>query len=262
MQFKDLVDSYGVSNFPHNLILVGEDGCGKHTLCDYIASHLQFISKDISNEVSLDILWEAQLNSEPIIYIIDLSYRLPKYQNELLKTLEDYSNINYFILLSENDCNILPTIVNRCVVWRYGQYTEQELESVSDSYRNIKLKNVFHTPGQVLKWCDPALIDEIQSFCNLIFDKIGGANISNILSISNKIGFGKKSDGYPLDLFKRVLYVTSYSRCLSNRDRVCYDVYCLTREYVNSTNSINIDQQRKFEQYLFKLKFLMKNGNI
>lgn len=262
MQFKDLVDSYDVNTFPHNLILVGEDGCGKHTLCDYIAFHLQLVSKDISNEMSLDVLWETQLNSGPTIYVVDLDCRLPKYQNELLKTLEDYSNVNYFILLSENDCNVLPTIVNRCTVWRYKQYTEQELENVSDSFKSIKLRNVFHTPGQVLKWGDPVLINEIQSFSELIFDRIGRANISNILSISNKIAFDKKSDGYPLDLFKRVLYAVSYDRYLLSRNEANYSAYSLTREYVNSTNLININQQRKFEQYLFRLKFLIKNGNI
>lgn len=262
MQFKDLVDSYDINSFPHNLILVGEDGCGKHTLCDYIALHLQLISKDISNEVSLDVLWETQLSSRPTIYIIDLGHKLQKYQNELLKTLEDYSSVNYFILLAESDRNVLPTIANRCTVWRYKPYTEQELENVSDNFKSIELRSVFHTPGQVLKWEDPALINEIQSFCELIFDKIDIANISNILSIPNKIDFDKKNNGYPLDLFKRILYTISYNRYLLHKDSMHYDTYCLTRVYVNDTDLININQQRKFEQYLFRLKLLIKNGDI
>lgn len=264
MQFKDLVDSYIIDNFPHSIILVGEDGCGKHTLCNYISSHLQFDCVDISNNLSLDILWESQLNSKPIIYLIDTDQKQIKYQNELLKTLEDYSSINYFILLSTNEKNILPTIINRCDVWRYRPYSIQELELVSGSFKNLKLKSIFHTPGQVLKWGNNSLIDDIQNLCITIFDRIDNANISNILSISNKIDFNNKNsdDKYPIDLFKRILYYISYERCLNYKNNIYHAVYDLTRDYINSISMLNINQQRKFEQYLFRLKILLKNGNF
>ena len=261
MQFKELVDSYNVDSFPHNLILIGEEGCGKHTLCNYISSCLKYELKDISDNFSLDILWEAQLNSQPIIYIIDLDYKLIKYQNELLKTLEDYSSYNYFILLSTVDKNILPTIMNRCTIWRYKKYSEDELEKIGN-YKNLKLKGIFNTPGQILKWGDNNLIDELQDFCTLIFDKINIANISNVLSIVDKIGFDKKDNKYPLDLFKKVLYYVSYNKCLLNSNKIYSKIYNLTREYINSTKYKNIDQQRKLEQYLFRLKFLIKNDNF
>ena len=118
-----LVDTYTLDNTPHSIILVGEEGCGKHTLIKYLSKKLNVktINLDKSN-LNLEYLDEMLLRVEPYIYVIDGNKLTIADQNTLLKFIEEPLINSIFIIYVNNKRRLLKTVTNRCHILNFKPY--------------------------------------------------------------------------------------------------------------------------------------------
>ena len=119
--------SYSLTTLPHTIMLLGDSGCGKHTLVKELAEYLGLDVIDISNTISLDAILEINSRPIPTIYTIDCSLITERHQNIILKFLEEPSQYAYIFLLCTSKSMLLPTIINRCMIYEFEPYTRDVL---------------------------------------------------------------------------------------------------------------------------------------
>lgn len=251
-KLKSILECYTSDTFPHSLLLVGENGCGKHTFInEYIIPKLDnIISRDITKSISLDMILQISINPEPTLYLIDIDNLSEKQQNVILKLVEEpYSQI-YLVLISQNLVSVLPTIQNRCMVWTFEPYTKEELANFTS---NLDLINWIKSPGKLLLNND-LKISEVRELCAKLLTSVKKISLSNLFTVTDRIDWNNKSSKLNCDIFCQVLIQTAAELV---RDRqISTEVFKLTDKYSNSfLSSISFDKRRIFEKYLLELKY-------
>ena len=132
-----------LDTFPRTLMLLGEEGSGKHSIVSIISDHLNLPIDDITESISLEKLNEIELRIEPHIYILSVNSISLKEENTILKFLEEPLKNSFIILLANGKDGLLPTILNRCQVWPL------------EKYKKVLLKELF-----------PEASDDILDICN------------------------------------------------------------------------------------------------
>ena len=257
-KIKNLIETSSLDNFPNSLILLGEKGSGKHTICDLISDKLNLQIIDISEKLTQEMIDEIYTRVEPYIYIISDEKLTIKNQNSILKFLEEPLKNSYIILLVENRNKLLPTILNRCQIWELEKYSTNELSQFIITKVDSRILDIAKTPGDVI-----LMQDENNKFADLyelidkLIEKIPIASFSNILLITNRINFdGKESDKFDLTVFLRTLVWLSGTKVL-NSDNIYYqEVYKLVNELSNNMSILNINKKTCFENFLVKMKVL------
>ena len=79
------INNCTIDSFPHSLILVGEEGCGKHTVIKYIADKFSFPVFDITENLDLETIEDISLSTSPVIYIINGDKINERQENVILK---------------------------------------------------------------------------------------------------------------------------------------------------------------------------------
>lgn len=110
-----------------------------------ITNHLIFEIKKDKTMIKIDQirqiynLIERQQDSIPLTIIYDFETSKFESQNALLKILEDKVSIMKFILVSQNEATILPTIISRTKLIKlpFIEKTQQKMPLIID--KNIKL---------------------------------------------------------------------------------------------------------------------------
>ena len=113
---------------------------------------------DIRNLTS--ILSRSSLSSNPRFTIIDeVEYLNPNSANALLKTLEEPSSSNYFILINNQQADLIETISSRCL--KNNIYLDSKKQKkiidyfIENKKINLKIDDTFNlTPGLFLKYND------------------------------------------------------------------------------------------------------------
>ena len=102
------LNNFTVDSFPRSIILLGERGCGKHTIVKYIQENIiKFPVMDVTQNISNEYIDNIYRNPNPAIYVIDLNEFTEKEQNVLLKFVEEPLLNSFIILLAESKTNIL-----------------------------------------------------------------------------------------------------------------------------------------------------------
>ena len=243
--------SYSIATLPHSILLLGEQGCGKHTLTKELANHFDIDLVDISNDITLDTLIEISDKPIPTQYLIDCSVLTDKHQNILLKCLEEPSMYAYFVLLSVNKAMILPTIANRCVSFEFEPYTRDVLSQFVD--KDVHVLDVCTTPGQVLSLHSDDL-SKLKLLCIDIVTKIQKANYSNTLSIVKKINLKDEYDKYDINVFFNVLLMTIYElyqKCPQCKSLL--PMYNLVLDYKKRLRDARLNKELFMENFLTAL---------
>lgn len=255
-----LLNSLPITKFPHSLILNGDKGCGKHTLLQEIAEKYKLEVVDITGKLTLDFISEVQESPFSGIYSINADKISIKEQNIILKFLEEPSTSVYIIILCENVNNLLTTVKNRCETWVFSQYAKDFLNRYIVNTTNKEtaenLLKIARTPGQV-KLLDSTDIDTYLSLTDKIFDKCGVASISNLLTISNKLGFKGEKEKLDFDIFKMCL-LFSAERYVEKTSR--YDIYVVCHDFIKRVSTAYIDKKQCFENFLLSLKVHMNEN--
>lgn len=197
--------SYSITTLPHSILLLGDSGCGKHTLTKEIARYFDIEVVDISTIISLDTMIEISEKPVPTMYMIDCSVLTDRHQNILLKSLEEPSMYAYFVLLCTNKATILQTVANRCVSFEFEPYSKETLAQFIQD--DVHVLDICTTPGQILSLHGYSLKD-LEQLCEDLVCKVSKANYPNTLSIVKKINLKDEFDKYDINVFFNVLSLT------------------------------------------------------
>lgn len=244
------INELTLDTFPRSLLLEGPQGCGKSVLVQYISQHLGISIIDISEKLTFEDILEYSLRSDPYVYLIDKKLSI-KEQNTILKFLEEPPSNAIIIIECQNINSMLSTILNRCVVWKFAQYTKDILEEfIVDKSVSKSLLSICKTPGDVLNFSSVDVDSEL-AFAEKIFLKINKANYPNALTLSRHIRFSNEQDKIPLELFVVILKYVLFKN-LQGDAAYAYAVND-TLELCNSLNIPNIDKKYLFETYITNL---------
>ena len=258
------IHTFTYNTFPQASMFVGEYGCGKHTIVNDISLMLDMPIKDITLDISHNLLMDSYISGIPTIYLIDIikagsSKKLIPLQNSILKFLEEPPQYAKIILLCENTAQILPTILNRCQVFTFEKYTPSELQAFAKQY-NIDLDEkdtlVYNTPGKIQFLIDTKFdTHSMSTLVNNIIDNIHRANPANVLTIVNK--FDLSNDGFMLDIFIHQMKLELAHRLITADNFMqLKEYYSLTLEFSRGLSLLGINKQSLFENYLLRLKLV------
>lgn len=251
------IENHNISTIPRTIMLEGDSGSGRHTICSYISKLYNIEIEDISNNLTYEKIEQITFTVEPHLYIIDTNNITVKNENAILKFLEEPLKNALIVLITENKYSLLDTIRNRCHIITLAKYDKDILSTFikNETDKDMLLK-ICTTPGDVISMQESSLGDML-NLCNKIFDSINKATYANTLSISDKMAYKNEKDKYNFKLFFKLLINVAF-------DRVCYNIngsnedYKLTNDYYNRLSIKNIDKKMLFENYLLKLKQLRR----
>lgn len=245
-----LINKQTLDSFPHSLLLEGEKGAGKHLLCNYIQTHLALELLDITDQLNFETINECYIRTQPYIYVIDTTKMSIKQQNVILKFLEEPLTNAYIILLCTNRYNLLPTIINRCIVWKLQPYSKDVLQQFIPEQNNEQLLALARTPGQVKALMSINIQEEV-AYIDKIFNMIGKATFTNMLKLLNHIAFENEQDKIDVDIFIDLLL---YVLALKLKDNC--DYYYAIKD-INTLMQVrytpNIDKKHLLENFFIKL---------
>lgn len=248
------INNLTIDTFPRSSLLIAEKGMGKHTLVTYIRDNiLKLPVLDITDKISYEVINEIYRNPNPFIYLINLSEMTEKEQNIMLKLVEEPFNNSFIILLAENQNMVLDTIINRCIVFEFENYTKDELKTFISDVENAELiLSVIKSPGKILTTNTQNIKDMVE-VCEKIVNKLGNANYANALSIANKINFKDSYDKFDFEIFMDTLIYSLFSAYLTTGNVITFKMYELTREQRKQLIDKRLNKEIFFNNFITKL---------
>lgn len=210
-QISELVN---LNTYPRFSIYVGERGSGKRTLGKEL-SKIKKVDYIIWGNTVEDIrslteyMWQQE--NETVYCIPNYEEMSNGARNALLKICEEPPNRAYIILTSSSKEIILPTILNRGIVFEMQPYTEDELHAYEKDKYGFDEGHTREQVDSMVKMCRvPGDLDvvrnlDIQSFQDFMrsfWKNIGNCSAGNALKITNKIKVKEDSNAeYPISIF-------------------------------------------------------------
>ena len=244
--------------FPNSLILVGETGCGKHTLCEEIHSkYCECNMIYVNDKINYDFVENCYLDVVPTFYVIDADRLTVKEQNVILKLFEEPPQQIKIILIVSNLGWLLNTITNRATVWEFDKYSDEELYQFLSDNDDTVLKYA-RTPGQV-KTMSSDKLHKMVDLAQLMIDKIDKAYVPNVLSIGDKFDFKELSDDkFNVNIFikvlKRVIVHNMETERLMDAKHNLVGAYFVTCDYYNNLHIQNLNKKYSFDKFLLDFK--------
>lgn len=248
------IEATTVDSFPRTLMLIGDYGAGKHLLCNEIANHLKMNSRDLTADISLEVIEEIYNRADPFLYIINIDEISVKEQNMILKFIEEPLKNSYIIILTEAGSNVLPTIFNRCQQWRLSPYTYEYLSTFTQDKNILRIAT---TPGQIIDFINNDF-NAIFELATKIVDKIAAANLPNTLTITNKITTKDEKGKIPAKLLIKALVITFRDAFLSSNNRNYLNAYKRTHKLASDSKIRNVDLKYLFDKYLIEVREIMR----
>ena len=271
------IDSLTIDTLPKSLMLVGEQGSGKHTICKYIANKFNIeleplIPEKLDKDTSLIQAIKERIDefyniTSPHMYWIDGSFFVSRGRgelNSLLKLLEEPLPAIYLGFLCETTTNVLDTILNRCYQIKLEYYSRDIMKSFLTENDWPDIVKVVHTPGQLLSFrkYQPQDVADLYTYFKENIGSMAKASYPNVLSINNKkIDYGEKVDKDDKnirfaiqDCVLVMLYALKTLYYENKEKSVYYKVFCITDKLYNDLKIFNIDFKPLFEHYLVEIK--------
>lgn len=175
------------NKLPNTIAFIGEEGSGKHTLTQYLASKLNIELFNITDKLNNDDLSILYTLTNPVLCYIELSKLSIKQQNIILKTLEEPPSKVYFILLIDNVLTTLDTILNRCFKLYLAKYSKDTLSKFCDSNKKEFILQLASTIGQVKQLNENENIKKFSEYLEKIVKQLHNASYQNTLTLCNTI---------------------------------------------------------------------------
>lgn len=255
-QLKERVSSLTRDTFPKTSLFVGGAGCGKHLfVSEYVLPILQpEVANDITDAISFEVLMEIEANVLSALYLINVDEITEKEQNVLLKFLEEPPENSNIVLLSSSTSSVLPTVLNRCIVFEFERYTEDELvEFCSTNGIDTGLIGLAYTPGMLLRYRGMD-IGHIIDVCEKLLLSYNKISLTSLLMLSDKMNWGKDKDKWDSTVFLTIL--TRVCANLYANGKVPAMVYNFTSRSIGDIMAqTNIDKKRQFDRYLLDIRY-------
>ena len=252
-RLQNIFSNFTMSNLPHAVMLVGERGCGKHTLVGMLSDRLGVSVENISSKLTYDQIAEMSVEALPHFYIVDGQVS-DSSQNSLLKFIEEPPSYSYVFILADNRESYLPTITGRCRVYTFDNYTDEELLNFTEDLSVIKM---LRTPGKIIE-LSSSDSKSILDLNRTILTKISVASIPNTLSLLDKFNYGKEDGKLSIDL-ELPLIRSCCMDLYSETDSVVYlSAYKLLEEHSRKFLVPNVDKRKLFALLLLDLKSCLK----
>lgn len=258
-EILDKIDACDLDTLPRSILMIGPKGCGKHTVCNYLAWSHQLDLKELDNKITDGAIEEILTWPNPRLYLVDLDQALPKLQNTLLKLIEEPPVGAYIVGLAESLITVLPTVQNRCQKWIFKGYQKQDLEQFIDPGKldnRETLLSLFTTPGQLIEGQKQDL-SKVVDLADKMIDKIINASYSNTLSITDKIAFKHEEGKIDLLTLVRVLNRQIVDKIIKSDDNMYYQMFSLISQLEHRLE-FSISKQRTFEEFLIQFKEVAK----
>ena len=254
-----IMDEFDLVNLPQTMMLVGEHGCGKHTLCTYLSQKFDMPLYDITDKISLELISEIEENSWLSFYIVNTAEISVKEQNIMLKFLEEPPVNAYIILLVDNISQIIPTVLNRCIVFEYSKYTAEQLSSFLSNPDENDIIQYCRTPGDVITF-EKNDLGLVQRTCDMFLAFLPEApTAAAMYSYTSKLAFEDEQDKLNVDLFLRCFLMTLRNKIVAGAR--LYNEYRLTDELINTFQISNIKRLPLWENFVIELQRSLRNKN-
>lgn len=272
----DLIKLFSANKLPKIIMLSGKKGQGKFTLTHHLITYLfdknnydlklftineknKFINNMkenynpnviyfncLNNNVKIDDIRKLRLtlqkssinNSKRFIIFDDIECLNVNCVNALLKTIEEPSDINYFILINNQTQNILETLKSRSIEIMFFLNKKEKIDIIEKLAINLNidkkvdLNNSTLTPGMYLKFNKIANEEKIDLDISLI------TNIEKLLKL-NKI----KKD---IDYFNFAIYLINHYYFNKSKDQLNIENYNNSRvniiKKLHESNKLNLNQ--------------------
>ena len=242
--------------FPQSNLIIGEHGAGKHTFIDEVCHKFNMEKYDITDTITKEFLDDLYISSNQYVYIIDIvelskKTRYINKENALLKFIEEPPEGCIIFILVENDIQIISTIRNRCMIWRFKRYLPDTLRPFK-KFTNNDIYYIVDTPGKLLTCEDEVYYNELFDLCDKILCSVGRANVSNTLSLEKH--FINDDAKYTLEMFLKGMLITVYNVFLKTFEQKYLDIYFLTNDYIKKSFALNVNKKYLFDSYMMKFK--------
>ncbi|MDB9760865.1 AAA family ATPase [Pelagibacteraceae bacterium] len=213
-------------------------------------SDIIFLNIDEGENIKIDdirnlksVLSRSSLSNKPRFVVIDeVEYINSNSANALLKTLEEPSANNYFVLINNQQSDLIETISSRCLKNNIYLNSNQREKIINYLFQNEKIDSQLEdssnlTPGLFLQY-------------NNIYNKYKIDNSDKIYIKLNKLLYGYKKDK-DKTLIKMSLYLVDqffYILIKNNENKF---------DYLLNLKSIIIDQINDFTVYNLNIKSIL-----
>ena len=272
----DLIKLFNLNILPKVIMFSGKKGQGKFTLTHHLITYLfdqnnydlktftineknKYINdikenynsnviffNCLNNNVKIDDIRKLRItlqkssinNSKRFIIFDDIECLNVNCVNALLKTIEEPSDINYFVLINNQTQNILETLKSRSIEIMFFLNKKEKNNIIEKLALNFKidkkvdLKNSTLTPGMYLKYNKIATEEKIDLDMKLI------TNVEKLLKL-NKI----KKD---IDYFNFAIYLINQYYFNKSKDQLNIENYNNSRiniiKKLHESNKLNLNQ--------------------
>jgi DNA polymerase III delta prime subunit len=247
-----ILNNYNIMNLPHAMLFIGPKGCGKHLIASYVATkfNLDLVSTD--DAFSSEDINSFNYKTVKTLYLIDLNNYTEKQQNIFLKALEDASSTAYFILITNSEVNVLPTVLNRCTKFAFEPYTKEQLEQITNTKINDLAFKIFQTPGKLINLTDKDL-NQILDLSGKVVNKINQAPFGNALIISTKINYKDLYNKIDFNLFFDTVEYLALEDFKNTASRQSLIVFNVTNKFKQLATQSNLIKETLMLNYLTTL---------
>lgn len=202
--------TYSLATLPHSILLLGENGCGKHTAANEVSNMFNLPLYDITEVLSAETIDEIKLRSTPAIYLINLDELSERSQNTLLKFIEEPGINAFIILVSSSKYGILETVLNRCLIYNFEKYSSKEISQIVQETVPDDVLKICETPGQIKVTLSN--YTSLKENCVNLITNINTISFIDMLSLVDKINYKDEYNKFDFYVFLKMLRTMLYTR--------------------------------------------------
>ena len=221
-------------------------------------SHPNFYLIDLINEKkSIDIgqiremityTNKSSFNTKPRFILIDNIENLNKNSvNALLKIVEEPNENIFFILIHNNEKNILPTLKSRCLTFKINLSFDESI-NISNKLVNTNvfdlinrdLLTVYDTPGYLI---------QLINFANEKKIDLMNYDLTTFLKLLINDSYYKKNKFVKQLIIKFIELYFLKNYLISNKKKLLINVYQNFLKKINDTEKFNLDEESLFLEF-------------
>lgn len=234
---------------PRSILLYGPEGYGQSMFIEEFSKNIALPVVDMTDDISTDSIQQIALATTPYIYYINLNNLSNKDQSALLITLEKPFAGSFFVLEGRSDI-VFDAVRNRCHVLNIDRLIWGDLKSLFPTAPDCLLESIL-SPAEIETYMSVDLTPYSSLIDNMI-SNFNRANISNILTISNRFAWDKNAEGLDIKLFCALL-LNRVLHAIRNGAKIL-DLFYVVKKLTLDISSVKSNGKRIFENFLIMAK--------